>query len=1425
MRNSIRTWLVLLLALIVAGGIVHAPPALAAPAPAQLQEDPPPIPIPDLVTEPWNGTTGVVTSNERWVTSIQDLAELTEEPEIRDAALAILATGDAAKIRNWALTQMPVIEQQVKDRKRKEAADRLAKVKTMAGTGVPGGYFNAEVQRVLAGTDDDRKQFLAYGADIARARDEKVIGDTRERAAQLRERLRVFAAAAPDGSQVRLAAEQALAGTDAAVSAFFATGYAVAAKADAEARERYLADLEARNKAAEELSDLAQRAKRASEARTQMMVAHGNSVHALQRAANAMAGAANAARHSQRVLAGAGTVAEKAGSLAIDKQLIATELGTAQQAAQQAQAAATSSRNAADVLEETGLTYGVEWTLIAQGASEAATAAVGATTTAGHAVDATIATNNAQGAQAQAEAHARLAIQWRAHAADHAAAAAKLAAAAAKQAAAAKTAAARTKTAKEQAQAAEAKAWAEAEKTRQQKEIAQAKAAEAKTHRQTAETERANAERLRAEAENQAAIARNARAAADAEAAAAEQARSKAESSESAARAAETRAWNQEGIARQARDDAMAAERAEQTAKAKAQAMRAAAASAETEAERQEAQAEADEADRQAGIASSAARSARAHANTATGAAANARAASTQAQDAANRSRAAAEKSRAAAAAADSAADRAEATSRGAHAARVRADAKAAEATAQQAKAAEAANAAQRLAGQAAEESVRSLWAADRTKSEAEGAAREAVAASEQAESAVRAATAAASSAAGIAQPANTAIGMVSPFTGADIDADFVAQVAAQALVIGDEQADAAQARAAEALEAARRADDAARDAADQVRPAYLSAAAAAHSAADAAEYAAQARRSAAQAAADGAAARTAAASAGRADAQARADAAAARQAANEAANDAAIAGRSAQQAQEAANAANQAANSAEAEAAAARGAADRAEADAAAARTAATNAQQAADSASTAAANALQHAVDAQKAADRTEEAERQRAALEIANAAADIPPDATEADLLQYLTPDELAQLRQAEQEAGMSVLDFIKAEAWDLFLELSGVGDLISCFRDGNVEACLWSLAGLLGGIKAIRAGYKIVKLIPKLIKFFEKVKDAKKRRDKIRDLARSRKKKKDRDDECDARARKNSFLPGTPVLLADGTTRAIEKVAVGDLVRATDPITGLTVARPVTATIVGDGDKKLVDITIGATTITATHNHPFWVPELSDWVDAERLAPRQWLRTSAGTHVQVTAVRHREAETRVHNLTVADLHTFYVTAGPASVLVHNSDCAEEFIWKNERQLEFPLRGKPDDTDQARFHNLPARDQAALRRSKDGRGSLADGCHTFVIMPNDEVRSVQDSILDTWRDGDDWAGHTTLAGHDSNDKPNGVLMAGSFEVKDGKILWWGRHSGHYRPQEYGGDMLQDLTKRAFGSAGYGGDQEYKGATMCDDGDDDDW
>ncbi len=94
------------------------------------------------------------------------------------------------------------------------------------------------------------------------------------------------------------------------------------------------------------------------------------------------------------------------------------------------------------------------------------------------------------------------------------------------------------------------------------------------------------------------------------------------------------------------------------------------------------------------------------------------------------------------------------------------------------------------------------------------------------------------------------------------------------------------------------------------------------------------------------------------------------------------------------------------------------------------------------------------------------------------------------------------------------------------------------------------------------------------------------------------------------------------------------------------------------------KNLVRLTIDTggkdvDQIIATDGHPFfWLPEEGAWARAADLNPGQWLRTSSGARVSISAVSRWSEVERVHNLTVDDIHTYYVLAGATSVLVHNT-----------------------------------------------------------------------------------------------------------------------------------------------------------------------
>jgi hypothetical protein len=151
-------------------------------------------------------------------------------------------------------------------------------------------------------------------------------------------------------------------------------------------------------------------------------------------------------------------------------------------------------------------------------------------------------------------------------------------------------------------------------------------------------------------------------------------------------------------------------------------------------------------------------------------------------------------------------------------------------------------------------------------------------------------------------------------------------------------------------------------------------------------------------------------------------------------------------------------------------------------------------------------------------------------------------------------------------------------------------------------------------------------------------------------------------CGKNAVLNSFAPSTPVLLADRTTEPISQIQVGDRVLSTDPTTGSTVAEPVTDLITSE-DTELTDLGIRqesgeSAVLHTTAHHPFWNPDAGRWLDAGDLAPGARLLTSDGENAEVTSANTFAGRQEMHNLTVADLHTYYVLAGAEPLLVHNA-----------------------------------------------------------------------------------------------------------------------------------------------------------------------
>jgi hypothetical protein len=130
------------------------------------------------------------------------------------------------------------------------------------------------------------------------------------------------------------------------------------------------------------------------------------------------------------------------------------------------------------------------------------------------------------------------------------------------------------------------------------------------------------------------------------------------------------------------------------------------------------------------------------------------------------------------------------------------------------------------------------------------------------------------------------------------------------------------------------------------------------------------------------------------------------------------------------------------------------------------------------------------------------------------------------------------------------------------------------------------------------------------------------------------------------------------MADGSTKPISEIEIGDEVMAVDPETGERAPRKVTK-LWEHEDDELVLVTVGRKTLKVTPNHPLWVVNRSEWVAASDLRAGDLLLDDDGTTVRIGSVqRVVRPGVDVHNLSVAGIHTYFVVVGRSSLLVHNA-----------------------------------------------------------------------------------------------------------------------------------------------------------------------
>jgi len=203
--------------------------------------------------------------------------------------------------------------------------------------------------------------------------------------------------------------------------------------------------------------------------------------------------------------------------------------------------------------------------------------------------------------------------------------------------------------------------------------------------------------------------------------------------------------------------------------------------------------------------------------------------------------------------------------------------------------------------------------------------------------------------------------------------------------------------------------------------------------------------------------------------------------------------------------------------------------------------------------------------------------------------------------------------------------------------------------------------------------------------------------------------------------NSFVPGTLVLMADGSRKKIEDVRAGDWVLAVDPTTGRSGARKVTEVRTKVSLRTMVELTDSSGgKIKATDEHPFWVESEKRWVKAVDLKPAYRFLTADNRSASVTGTRSWSGVQKVHNFTVDGLHTYFVASSreSAPVLTHNEGKSPTPDECNNTAVDMAKAGadaaQGPNTGNGTYESLVLRDGSAYGAGSGGiggRGAHAD------------------------------------------------------------------------------------------------------------------
>ncbi|GAB2857010.1 RHS repeat-associated core domain-containing protein [Lentzea nigeriaca] len=261
--------------------------------------------------------------------------------------------------------------------------------------------------------------------------------------------------------------------------------------------------------------------------------------------------------------------------------------------------------------------------------------------------------------------------------------------------------------------------------------------------------------------------------------------------------------------------------------------------------------------------------------------------------------------------------------------------------------------------------------------------------------------------------------------------------------------------------------------------------------------------------------------------------------------------------------------------------------------------------------------------------------------------------------------AEYEEALKNAHKTKWDVIKEVAWEMLKDISGWNDIVDCFTKGDIWACGGLVMNLVpwGKVgKVLEAGYKAVKAVSSMARIISKAQGLLRRVERIAARAQeiamdALRKLGGKSDGAGGSCLLHSFVAGTRVLMADGSSKPIDEIRVGDKVKAADPSSGERSDRNVVGTIVHTDEGDMTRVSVAGGTVEATSWHPVWVEERGDFAKIGTLKPGEHLRSSDGTRQVVTDVQRYAQIQPVYDLTIDGVHTYHVVVGDTPVLVHN------------------------------------------------------------------------------------------------------------------------------------------------------------------------